>query len=212
MYWMSMEEIPNSVLVKLRQLIFSFLWSGCSDRNRLHLCNWDTTARPKKSRGWWLHNLSFFNKALAAKTFWRGLTKARIWHKVLKDKYLPFVFVSTWFRLDNITHGEFSPVWRNLLKSLPLLDHWLCWKPGNGETIQEGRDRIMRMGQQSFLSKELISALKFQGITFIYQDSVTTLSDPLSTYWIDATKLGFIDELASEWEDYRSALSSTVSN
>jgi hypothetical protein len=90
-YWMSMAVVPNSVLVKLRQLIFSFLWSGCSERKRLHLCNWDTIARPKKAGGWGVKNLAFFNKALAAKTLWRGLTKAGIWHKVLKDKYLPYV-------------------------------------------------------------------------------------------------------------------------
>jgi hypothetical protein len=33
------------------------------------------------------------------------------------------------------------------------------------------------------------------------------MSAPLSTYWIDATQLGFIGDLASEWEAYRSALS-----
>jgi hypothetical protein len=74
--------------------------------------------------------------------------------------------VSTWFRLENRTHGEFSPVWRNLLKALPLLDHWLCWKTGNGETIQAGRDHIMGMGLNSFLSKELLAALKVQGDYF----------------------------------------------
>jgi hypothetical protein len=31
-YWISMAVVPNSILVKLRQLIFSFLWSGCSER------------------------------------------------------------------------------------------------------------------------------------------------------------------------------------
>jgi hypothetical protein len=125
MYWMSMDAFPNSVLVKLRQLIFSFLLSGCSERKQLHLCNWDTIARPKKAGGWGVQNMAFLNKALEVKTLWRGLTKAGIWHKVLKDKYLPYLSMSTWFRLDNRNHGEFSPVWRNILKALPLLDHWL---------------------------------------------------------------------------------------
>jgi hypothetical protein len=90
--------VPNSVLVKIRQLIFSFLWSGCSERKRMHLCNWETIARPKKAGGWGLRNLFFFNKALAANTLWRVLTKAGIWHNVIKDKYLPYSSVSTWFR------------------------------------------------------------------------------------------------------------------
>jgi hypothetical protein len=96
-YWMSLATVPNSVLVKLCHLIFSFLWLGCSERKQSHLCNWETIARPKKVGGWGLRNISLFNKSLAAKTLWRGLTKAGIWHKVLKDKYLPFVSVSTWF-------------------------------------------------------------------------------------------------------------------
>jgi hypothetical protein len=67
----------------------------------------------------------------------------------------------------------------------------------------------MGMGLNSFLSKYLLAALKVQGITFLYQVRNTIMSAPLSTYWIDATKLGFIDDLASEWEAYISALSGT---
>jgi hypothetical protein len=205
-YWMSMAAVPNSVLVKLHQLIFSFLWSGCSERNRLHLCNWETIARPKKDGGWGLRNISFFNKYLAAKTFWRGLTKVGIWHKVIKDKYLPYCSVSTWFRSVNRSQGSTSPVWRNILKVLPLLDHWLYWKPGNGEAVQVGRDCIMGMGQQSFLSNELIVALKLKGVTFLYQAHNFTNTDPLSSYWQEVSKLGLYGDLATEWEDYRSAL------
>jgi hypothetical protein len=201
-----MAAVPVSVLEKLRQLIYTFLWSGCREKKCLHLCNWDSIARPKKARGWGIKNLAFFNKSLAAKSLWRGLTIDGIWQKVLKDKYLPYVSVSMWFRLEHRSQGEASPVWRNLLKSLPLLHHWLCWKSGNGETIQTGRDQIMGMGQNSFLSKSLMTTLKDRGITFLYQVRNTSLNAPLNTYWIDATQLGINSDLSMEWEQYRRAL------
>jgi hypothetical protein len=201
-----MAAVPVSVLEKLRQLIYTFLWSGCREKKRLHLCNWDSIARPKKVGGWGIKNLAFFNKSLAEKSLWRGLTTEGIWKKVLKDKYLPYVSVSMWFRLELRSQGETSPVWRNLLKSLPLLDHWLCWKSGNGETIQAGRDQIMGMGNNSFLSQALLTALKDRGITFLYQARNTSLNAPLNTYWIDVNQLGINGDLAKEWEQYRRAL------
>jgi hypothetical protein len=109
--------------------------------------------------------------------------QSSIWHKVIKDKYLPYCSVSTWFRSVNRSQGSTSPVWKNILKSLPLLDHWLCWKPGNGEAVQVGRDCIMGLGQQSFLSNELIEALKLQGVTFLYQALNITSTELLSSYW-----------------------------
>jgi hypothetical protein len=69
-YWISMVVVPISVLEKLRQLIYTFLWSGCRENKCLHLCNWDSIARPKKDGGWGIKKISFFNKSLAAKSLW----------------------------------------------------------------------------------------------------------------------------------------------
>jgi hypothetical protein len=38
-FWMALAAIPSSVLNKLRKISFNFLWSGCSDQHRQHLCN-----------------------------------------------------------------------------------------------------------------------------------------------------------------------------
>jgi hypothetical protein len=43
-YWMALAAIPVTVLHKLRKLSFNFLWTGCTDSNRLHLCSWDALA------------------------------------------------------------------------------------------------------------------------------------------------------------------------
>jgi hypothetical protein len=53
-YWMELASIPIFVLNKIRQLIFSFLWSGCSEKKHLHLSSWDSIARPKFLGGWGL--------------------------------------------------------------------------------------------------------------------------------------------------------------
>jgi hypothetical protein len=157
-FWMSMVAIPSSILERLRQLIYTFLWSGGKEKKRIHLCNWDNLARPKKAGGWGIKNLVFFNKALAEKSLWRGLSTEGIWKKVIKDKYLPYVSVSRWFRLETRSQGDSSPVWRNLLKSKPLLDHWLCWKTGNGCSYTGGRDQLMGLGINSFLSDALLNS------------------------------------------------------
>jgi hypothetical protein len=206
-FWMTLAAVPNSVLVKIRQLIFSFLWSGCSERKHMHLCNWETIAKPKKVGGWGLRNLFLFNKALAANTLWRVLTKAGVWHNVIKDKYLPYISVATWFRSVSRSQGSASPIWKNLLKALPIIDHWLCWRPGSGLAIQVGRDCILGLGRQSILSSDLIYALKQQGITFLYQALNIARSDHLSSYWKEGSTLGLSGDLAKEWDDYQSVLS-----
>jgi hypothetical protein len=57
--------------------------------------------------------------------------KEGLWHRVLKDKYLPFVSVAHWFRTIDISKEKGSQAWNYLLKSLHLLLHWIAWSPGD---------------------------------------------------------------------------------
>jgi hypothetical protein len=138
-------------------------------KKHFYLCTWDSLAKPKFTGGWGIKNLVLFNIALATKTLWRGLTTIGIWKKVIKEKYLPFDSVSLWFKMETNSNVASSPVWRHLLKSKKLLDHWLSWKTGNGSSIQVGRDHIMGLDNLSILSAPLLNALKSRGLTFIYQ-------------------------------------------
>jgi hypothetical protein len=95
---MALAAVPVSVLTKIRQLIFDFLWSGGSTAHHFHLCSWEVLAKPKSLGGWGLRNIFHFNRALAANSLWRVLMKDGIWHRVIKDKYLPYISVATWFR------------------------------------------------------------------------------------------------------------------
>jgi hypothetical protein len=47
-YWFSLASIPLSILHKLRNLLYNFLWNGNVDTNHFHLCHWETLARPKR--------------------------------------------------------------------------------------------------------------------------------------------------------------------
>jgi hypothetical protein len=95
---MPLSVIPTSMLNKIRILIFNYLWSGCSEKQHLHLCSWEIFAKPKLLGGWGLRNIFIFNRALTTNSLWRALMKDGIWHKVIKEKYLPYVSVYTWFR------------------------------------------------------------------------------------------------------------------
>ena len=91
---MTLAEVPDLVLFKIRRLIYSFLWYGCSYRKRMQLCRWEAISKLKKFGGWVLRNIFLFNKELEVNTLWRMLTKIGIWHKVIKDKYFPYVSVA----------------------------------------------------------------------------------------------------------------------
>jgi hypothetical protein len=90
-YWMALAAIPATVLTKLRRLTYNFLWSGCSDHSRQHLCNWESLEKPKQKGGWGIQNLFHFIQALAANSLWCVLTTPGIWHSIIKDKYLSII-------------------------------------------------------------------------------------------------------------------------
>jgi hypothetical protein len=139
---MALAAIPATVLDKLRKLSFNFLWSGCSDHSRQHLCNWETLAKPKRKGGWGIRNLSHSNQALAANTLWRALTHTGIWHSVLKDKYMPYVSVDSWLRttcpLQDRPH-----LLEKYYKIVSWISNSLCWNPGSGHSIILGKDRML---------------------------------------------------------------------
>jgi hypothetical protein len=136
-YWMAMAHIPSSMLNRIRQLVFSFLWTGGKQKQSYHLCKWEIIARPKRYGGWGLRNLYSFYRALTTNTLWRVLMKRGIWQRVIKDKYLPFGSVTRWLRstesfsVAGITDLENSP---KICSSYSTLD---CLEPSrlNAEAV-----------------------------------------------------------------------------
>jgi hypothetical protein len=86
--------------------------------------------------------------------------KKGVWNKVIKDKYIPHCSVVTWLISAPTTTLFASQTWKNLLKSVHLITHWLSWRLGSGHSVLLGLDIILGLGNYSFLSHQLLTELK----------------------------------------------------
>jgi hypothetical protein len=200
-YWMALAHIPATVLRSLRQLIFSFLWSGSKKSSGYHLCKWEDLSKPKSMGGWGLRNLPFFHRALSANTLWRILMKPGIWNRVIKAKYYPHLPVHLWIRSASVRSSIASHTWKHLLFSLPIILHWISWNPGNGFSIEIGRDALLGLGGRAFLSTKLLLHLHKKSIYFLYQISSTS-DGHLGNSWLNSVDLNLDSDLAIEWDGY----------
>jgi hypothetical protein len=206
-YWMALAAIPTMVIDKLRKLTYNFIWSSITDYSRQHLCNWESLAKPKNKGGWGIRNIFHFNKALATNSLWRVLTKYGMWHFVIKDKYLPHVSVATWLRNVANTTRVASQIWRNLIKLVKWITHWLYWKSGSGHSIILGKDCIIGLDKASYLSIQLITHLNSKNIRYLFQARGSTRSRILSDDWISSIELDLSTEHVVEWDNYYMKLS-----
>jgi hypothetical protein len=175
----------------------------------IHLCSWVQIAKPKSLGGWGLKNPFLFNQGLAANSLWRVLMEDEIWHRVIKDKYLPYTSVATWLRSALVTQPLASQLWKSLMKSLPLITHWLIWKPGRGNSVLIGLDKILGIGNTSFLSRELLLVLKNLNIHYLYQAKAQSSWGYVIDQWKSNEELGLTGNLALEWNNYTKELISS---
>jgi hypothetical protein len=147
--------------------------------------------------GWGLRDIFLFNRSLAAISLWQALMKDGIWHRVIKDKYLIYCLVSTWFRTTSA-----SQTWKNLLKSLLFITHWSSWRHASGHSVLIGKDLILGMGNSSLLSRELLTVLKHKNISYLYQARGINMPGIITTQWKNSFDLRLTGELAKEWDFY----------
>jgi hypothetical protein len=182
-YWLSLAKIPKSVLNRIRQRMFSFLWTGKKDKEGMHLVSWKRLSKPKKNGGWGIKNIFTFGKALEARSLWKCLMMPGIWHEVIIKKYLQKKTVEEWFRLEKIYSTGSSNFWRALTLSLPVISDWLSWKIGNGKTVHLGVDPIVVCHNFYKLSTNLTVALKEQGVTYLAQAGEGYVEDTAHNSW-----------------------------
>jgi hypothetical protein len=206
-YWMSMEALPRIILNRIRKLMFQFLWTGHSEAQQYHLCRWEILSRPKNLGGWGFCNLPLFNLALNASTLWRVLTQPSIWQKVIKEKYLHNATLINWIRQSSHQCTSASRIWTSLSRALPVINHWLSWYPGAGHLIVVGRDRILGMGDRSFLSDELITSLKEKNVSTLAQASTERNPITFAEVWRSSEELELLGAHAIEWNNYTMELS-----
>jgi ribonuclease HI len=207
-FWMTLERIPNRIIIILRRLSFNFLWNGQVGKHRFHLCSWQTLSKPRKAGGWGLKNLSTFNSTLLASSFWRAVTHNSIWHRIINDKYLGSLPFLNWLRKPSFQLKRASPFWKGLVASSPVILHWLRWKPGSGKEILIGRDMILGLGDLSLLSPPLRSRLSSLNFSYLAQISGSTDALPLPDSWLGSDDLFLEGPIATEWNHYISALKS----
>jgi len=155
---------------------------------------------------WGLRNIFCFSRELATKSLWRRLMHLGIWQWVLKEKYFPHISVTTWLPSTMPVTSFGSQTWKNLLNTLPLIVHWLAWKPGADDSIIIGKDEILRMGKDYFLSAELITRLNRKNVYFLFQASRASIQGSICPNWLNNMDLGLEGDFASEWDRYRMRL------
>jgi hypothetical protein len=190
----------------LRRLTFNFLWNDQAGKHRFHLCCWQDLSKPRKAGGWGLKILSTFNSALLASSFWRAVTHNSIWSRIIKVKYMGSLSLHDWIRKPTLLQKWASPFWKGLVASSQVILHWLRWKPGSGNEIRIGRDKILGLGDLSILSPTLSTRLASQHCTFLAQIKVPTGALPLPDSWLDSGTLSLDGSIAIEWCRYTSAL------
>jgi hypothetical protein len=129
--------------------------------------------------------------------------KKGLWQQVIKDKYLPHGLVSSWLRSASAVSAHGSQTWKNLINTLPLVLQWLAWNPGTRNSIIIGKDVILGMGIDSFLSNELVATLNQKNVYLLYQVGCDFTQGLICSNWIDSAALGLEGDLAAEWEMFR---------
>jgi hypothetical protein len=88
-----------------------------------------------------------------------------------------------------------------MMKSLPLITHWLSWKPGNGCSVLIGLDKILGIGNASILSQEILLVLKNQNIRYLYQAKAQSSWGYIIDQWRSSEDLGLTGNIALEWKN-----------
>ena len=151
-YWMALAPIPQSILDKLRGLIFSFLWGSSANNKKFHLVDWRSLSLPTSLGGWGIKQLSWFSISLHLKIFWMDLNGTGIWSSLISVKYLKKLPVATWLRNKSFSVRGVSVIWKGFILTISWLGSGLTWLVGNGSAIRIGLDPIVGLGSPFTLS------------------------------------------------------------
>jgi len=197
---MSLEALPCSIINGIRKVMFHFLWNNHSKTQRYYLCRWEALSKPKKLGGWGFRNLWFFNTALNTNTLWRVLTRDNVWHRVVMDKYLQNTTLDNWLRKPSHFIKSTSRIWSSLVHIIPLILHRISWRPGAGIHIFIGRDKILGLGERSFLQDETIVRFNQFQVYVLSQAVVERNPRMTSEVWRNNSDLGLTGALADDWK------------
>jgi hypothetical protein len=84
-----------------------------------------------------------------------------------------------------------------------LILHGISWSLGTGDLVALGKDRILGIRDNSFLSTPLQETLKEKNIVTLAQARNPLNAPNLSDYWVNSIELGMEGILALEWDMFR---------
>jgi hypothetical protein len=169
-------------------------------------CKWQAISRSKRDGGWGLKDLTTFNVALLASSFWRAVSTVSIWHTIIMDKYLESKPLLHWLRKQTVQLTRASSFWKGLVNSSPVIQHWLCWMPGEGREILLGRDVILGLGDRSLLSSAMRIHLRSLNLNTLDQIRTVSAASLLPDVWLSSSDLLLSEPLTTEWNRFTSAL------
>jgi hypothetical protein len=114
--------------------------------------------------------------------------------------------VATWLRTASPLQPAASHILKNLMKSLPLITHWISWKPDNGYSILIRLDKILGIVNSSLLSSELLLDLKDKNVRYLYQAIAQSSLGFITNQWKSSEELDLSGNLATEWFSFCKAL------
>ena len=163
-YSFSLSRIPKSIVKRLRQFIFTFLWGGTVNKRMMHLADWKTISRPFNFGGWNTKNMEWFSILLKLKILWFVLGSKGLWNQVIQEKYLKKTSIESWLRLHKKSIQSASHYCNGFIRVLSWINRVLGWKGGDGESIKLGIDPIASLDTNYILSSKLLSYLNDYGI------------------------------------------------
>lgn len=172
--------------------------------HKIHLVCWRSLSRPRHLGSWGIKRLRDFNRSLCAKSFWRVLFDTGLWGGTIQEKYLKGIDPTQWLQSFVSAPGNYSAIWRSLLKTYLIIKRSLCEEVDRRTLISVGVDPILGMGDHYCLSRALIQALHDRGLYVLKQ--MTQTSDTSADDWFTAADLGLSHDLGREWEFFRLGL------
>jgi hypothetical protein len=130
-----------------------------------------------------------------------------IWQKVINNKYLKNTTLINCLRQPSHHCASPSKFWSSLIRTLPIILHWIRWCPRAGSLSVVGRDKILGMSERSLLSAELLSTLEAKNISTLAHASQAIDLLSFATVWRNNDELGLSDTLSSDWNNFTSYLS-----
>jgi hypothetical protein len=127
----------------------------------------------------------------------------------LKEKYPSHMSMHNWIQVAIFKQLSDSKAWNNFLKLVPLIINWHVWKPRSSHLIDIGMERILGLGEVSFLSASLLKTLKKKGVSALAQARSPQIHESFMTNWTSNEDLALVGNLVKEWDRYRRALLST---